>query len=286
MTNSNSPPLRDSVLLPLAEKRQVLTDWSNFLRNDFKEEALTDLLYRHLVYRCLYNPRLTREDLWHYYFSADTGRLKRFLNQFGGDHSHAEGGSIEYWMSQTSPSADVNAAMRRQMEQLYPALIYELDIISQEMYQTEKWASLFQVGDALDVDNQRLLHWSEIYEEQLPFEEYADLIRVTTQTREWLGSVARHILDELRPARPVLSVVERQASLFDLRPPQPAQVARQPDLFMNLHLPLPHQQSNVADKLAADDRRRRLATPVEVIGQRKRPEAERRQLELTTGGNQ
>jgi len=273
MTKSNSLPLSDNVLFPLAEKRQVLTDWNNFLRNDFEEAALTKALYHHLVYRCLYNPRLTREDLWHYYFSADTGRLKRFLNHFGGDHSPAEAGSSQHWLNLTTPAADVNAAMRWQMERIYPALVHELDIISREMYQAEKWQSLFQAGNALNASNQRLLHWSESYEDKFPFEEQADLIRATPQIREWLGSVARRILDNFRPAR--------QSSLFDLRPPQAVQVAQQPDLFMNLHLPLPGQQTNIEDR-----RRQRLSTPVEVVNPRRWSEPEREQLELTVGGMQ
>jgi hypothetical protein len=81
-------------------------------------------LYQHLIQHASFIAHWNRYGFWQHYFGSDARRLAAFLAQFGGDRQSVEYGAT-WWLGGTA--ADLNEAMCREMEVIYPALLRVLN---------------------------------------------------------------------------------------------------------------------------------------------------------------
>lgn len=125
MPEMNEEPyvFTDERFMTALEKRRVLRSWRGFIRGGFRFDLFTKALYHHLIQHGAFIAHYDREGFWRYYFGpdSDADRLMQFLHQFGGDKQSVEYGG-RWWLT-GGTGADLNAAMCREMERVYPALM-------------------------------------------------------------------------------------------------------------------------------------------------------------------
>ena len=120
----------DEKFMTAREKRRVLRAWRRFIRSGFEWEKFTEATYHHVIQHCSFIAHYDRGGFWDFYFNSDPKHLVRFLNQFGGDKRSAEYGWT--WWLKGPTGADLNQAMCREMEVIYPALVQVLDGLSRQ----------------------------------------------------------------------------------------------------------------------------------------------------------
>jgi hypothetical protein len=121
----------DEKFMTAQEKWRVLRAWRRFIRGGFEWEKFTEATYHHVIQHCSFIAHYDRGGFWDFYFNSDhPNDLARFLNQFGGDKRSAEYGWTGWLKGPTG--ADLNQAMCREMEVIYPALVQVLDGLTRQ----------------------------------------------------------------------------------------------------------------------------------------------------------
>jgi hypothetical protein len=120
----------DERFMTAHEKWRVLRAWRRFIRGGFEFEKFTEATYHHVIQHCSFIAHYDRGEFWDFYFNSDPKRLMSFLEQFGGDKRSAEYGWT--WWLKGPTGADLNQAMCREMEVIYPALVQVLDGLARQ----------------------------------------------------------------------------------------------------------------------------------------------------------
>ncbi len=182
----------DERFMSAGDKWRVLRAWRRFIRGGFRYSQFSKALYKHLHLHCSFIAHYNRYGFWQHYFDSDARRLAAFLAQFGGD-----GLSVEYgtrlWLGEREVASDLNRAMCREMEVIYPALL--------------------QVLNDLDVQYAELLDgWDD--ELQARFGTPPRSFQITQAVRDALAAASREALSRRR--EPTV-----QLSLWDVYRPAP-----------------------------------------------------------------
>ena len=118
----------DERFMTVQDKWRVLRAWRRFIRSGFEWGKFTEATYHHVIQHCSFIAHYDRGGFWDFYFNSDPKHLVRFLEQFGGDKRSAEYGWT--WWLKGPTGADLNQAMCREMEVIYPALVQVLGGLS------------------------------------------------------------------------------------------------------------------------------------------------------------
>jgi hypothetical protein len=114
----------DEDYLSAAGKQHILADWQRFITCGFKKLFFTRDLSRFLHHSCDFRAQTHPDTFWASTFNSDVNRLRRFLNQFGGNGYSAESGT-RAWLD--NPAADLKRAMCQEMTWLYAPLLQVLE---------------------------------------------------------------------------------------------------------------------------------------------------------------
>ena len=182
-------PFVEEDYLSAAGKRQILADWQRFSTGGFKKLFFTRDLYRFLHHNCGFTAHTSQETFWGYTCNSEVGRLRAFLNQFGGNGLSAEYGT-QAWLD--GPAADLKQAMCQVMVHLY--------------------APLLQVLEDLELKHAELGRaWREFaIASRVPDPSYPPHYLVSENTRNLLAYAAYIALHKPQP----LPGLQRQFSLF------------------------------------------------------------------------
>lgn len=187
----------DERFMSAGDKWRVLRAWRRFIRGGFRYSEFTAALYQHLIQHASFIAHWNRYGFWQHYFGSDARRLAAFLAQFGGDRQSVEYGAT-WWLGGTA--ADLNEAMCREMEVIYPALL--------------------QVLNDLDVQYAELLDgWDD--ELQARFGTPPRSFQITQAVRDALAAASREALLS-RQREPTV-----QLSLWDVYRPAPDREGQQ-----------------------------------------------------------
>jgi len=213
------PDFTDEKGLSALEKAQVLTDWRGFIRSGFRFEAFTRALYVHLIRHAGFIAHYDKTRFWRYYFSRCDNDLRRFLAQFGGDHSPAELGDRS-WVAY-NPAPDLNRALCNEMAAHYERILTTLTEIAQDLYQHEKWQQVEAALAEVTTDDPELSQADLIAQLSADFDQVMQLLafELTDDMRDRLAQALRGDLDRVRPS-----------SLFAARSPAPQQKSAAPDV--------------------------------------------------------
>jgi hypothetical protein len=122
--NDHNNIFTNETSLSAGEKQQVLADWRRFWAGGFKPEFFSNNLYGFLCQACSFTRKQDRWTFYQTHLSAESLRLKIFMNQFAGDKRSAEYGTTA-WLD--GPAADLKQAMCREAARLYAPLSQVLD---------------------------------------------------------------------------------------------------------------------------------------------------------------
>jgi hypothetical protein len=112
----------DTKFLSAAEKKNVLKQWTAFIKGGFKWDQFHKALYNHLIQHCSFIAHYNRLGFWEYYFASGQEPLRHFLKMFGQPPYLSAEMGMDYWYTDRE-YGDLSRAMVEVFKPLYPSFL-------------------------------------------------------------------------------------------------------------------------------------------------------------------